>query len=566
MSVMQESRHRTSEEKRAVAATARATRGSGERRVARLTGPACPVVSAAIGARQRRLQLAFCRARAFALDVSSLRKALQVLSERHASLRTTFQERDGEPVQVVHQDREVAVAEIDARDWDEDRLYQEVSAEAHRPFALQSGPLFRGTVFVRSECDYVLLFTVHHIIADFWSLVVLMSDLRQIFRPAHEAGDMRLPPLRLKYADYVRWQRDLLAGPQGERLWDYWREQLGGELPLLDVPTDRPYSAVQSDRGAAVNFSIEPPLALALSDLARSRGLTLFTLLLAAYQVLLHRYSRQNDVLVGSPVACRDKLGFEQIVGCFTNMVVFRSQLQGSLSFSGFVEKLRTTVLDALEHQNYPFSLLVERLHPVRDPSRAPLFQAAFLMEKSHRLEERGAAAMMMGQASARLELGGFVMEPFGLRAEATPFELSLIIEESGKQLAGCLQYNADLFDALTIERLVASYRHVIEAIVADPDQQIADIPIVPQNEREKLLCGFNATEAERVGDMCCHELIALQARRTPEATALIFDDRRMTYRELDERSTSWPTICVILALGRTRSWGSASNAVATWS
>ncbi|HPM85077.1 MAG TPA: condensation domain-containing protein, partial [Candidatus Anammoximicrobium sp.] len=472
-----------------------------------------------------------------AIDLAALQRALQIVTDRHSALRTTFPERGGQPIQVIQSARPVAVTTIDARQWSEARLYQEVSTAAYRPFDLARGPLFRGTIFTRAEQDHVLLFVAHHIIADFWSLVVLMSEIRQVYRPGGIGDESPLPPLPVQYADYVRWQEELLASAKGQQQWDYWSQQLGGELPLLNLPTDRPYPEIQTDRGGAVNFEIDDALAQGVNDLARLHGTTLFVVLLAAYQVLLYRYTRQSDILVGSPVATRGKAGFEQLVGYLTNMVVFRSDLGGNPTFAQLLRQVRKTVLGGLQHQDYPFSLLVERLQPIRDPSRPPIYQAAFLMEKSHRAQERGAAAVMMGRPDARLELGGFTMEPFGLRAAATPFELSLIIEHAGPHLAGCLQYNADLFEPATIERLGASYRRLLAAAVADPRQPIGQIPILPEAERIRLLVDWNATEAAYPQDLCCHELLEAQARQTPNATAVVFADQQLTYGELHQRS-----------------------------
>ena len=469
------------------------------------------------------------------LDLAALRNALQVVSDRHSSLRTTFEDRRGQLLQVVQRHVEVAFLEIDAGDWSEDRLYQEVSAAAYQPFDLATGPLFRGAVFTRAPDDHVLLFAVHHVIADFWSLVVLMSEVRQVYQSGGTGG-VRLPPLRADYADYVRWQEDLLAGPDGQRLWDYWRRRLGDDLPLLNLPTDRPYPALQTDKGRP-STSLSTGRLPRRSAALREEGVTVFALLLVVYEVLLYRYSRQNDILIGSPVACRSQPGFENVVGYLLNMVVFRGELSGNLTFVEFLQQTRETVLEALRHQDFPFSLLVERLQPVREPSRPPIFQAAFLMEKSHRLAEQGAASLMMGQAGSHLEVGGLSLEPFGLRAQRTPFEIALIVEDAGSAFAGCFQYNADLFDAATIVRLSDSYRRLLEAFVADPHCRIGEAPVLSAGERTRLLVDANDTAAEYPSHACCHELIAAQARRTPDCVAVVAGDQQMRYGEMDERA-----------------------------
>ncbi|NUQ65792.1 MAG: amino acid adenylation domain-containing protein [Pirellulales bacterium] len=471
------------------------------------------------------------------LEIAALRDALQTLTDRYTSLRTTFENRGGQPVQVVHRHRPVALDWTDASGWSEDRLYQEVAACAYRPFDLEHGPLFRGAIFTRGPEDHVLLFAVHHIIGDFWSLVLLMSDLRRIYSADRKGRPLDLPPLASQYADYVRWQDEMLRGREGERLWQYWSRRLAGELPRLNLPTDRPYPAAQTDRGSAVNFEIGDGLSRSMRVLAQAEGVTLFTVLLAAYQVLLHRYARQDDILVGSPAVCRSKRGFEQIFGYLTNIIALRADLSGDPEFTEFLQQVRRTVLEGLDHQDYPFSLLVERLQPIRDPSRAPIYQAAFLMEKSHLLEEQGAAALMMGQSGATLELGGLKMEPFGLRAEATPFEISMIIEDGGGRLAGCIQYNTDLFDEATVRRFAGSYVRILEAVAADPHQHVGRIPVQPAEELARLLDDWNKTDARYPGSACCHDLIDQRAAESPESVAVRFGDRSMTYGQLRERS-----------------------------
>ncbi|NLX97237.1 MAG: amino acid adenylation domain-containing protein, partial [Rhodopirellula sp.] len=471
------------------------------------------------------------------LDVDILRSALQTLTDRYTSLRTTFEDRGGEPIQVVHRQWPVALAVTDASGWAEDRLYREVSREAYRPFDLEKGPLFRGTIFARTPEDHVLLFAVHHIIGDFWSLVLLMSDLRRIYLADSHGEQVHLPPLSVQYADYVRWQREMLAGGEGERLWQYWSRQLAGDLPRLNLPTDRPYPATPTDRGGAAVFPIDDGLSLAVREFARAEGVTLFTVLLAAWQVLLYRYTRQADILVGSPAAGRGKRGFEQIFGLLTNMIVLRADLSGNPQFRDFLQQVRQTVLDGLDHQDYPFSLLVERLQPIRDPSRPPIYQAAFLMEKSHLLEEQGAAALMMGQSGATWELGGLKMEPFGLRAESTPFEISLIVEDGAGRLAGCIQYNTDLFEETTVQRLARGYVQILAAITTDPQQRVARITLLPDAERSRMLRVWNDTDAVWATSACCHDLIDERAIASPDRIAVVCGHRSLCYKELQEQS-----------------------------
>jgi hypothetical protein len=294
-----------------------------------------------------------------AINISALRQALQTLTARHRSLRTSFRERDGEPIQVVHTQRDVALNQVDASGWTEEELYQRASAEAYRPFDLENGPLFRGTIFTRSETDHVLVFAIHHIIGDFWSLNLMMADVGQLYSPDPAIKPATLPRLTVQYADYLKWQEAMLSGPEGTALASYWMENLSGDLPFLNLPTDRRYPEEQTSSGGAIGFPIPDQLSLRLRQLAQEENVTLFTVLLAAYQVLLHRYSRQNDILVGSPAAGRNRQEFESVVGYLTNMVVFRAQMSGNPPFRDFLQEVRETVIQGLNHQDFPYSLLI---------------------------------------------------------------------------------------------------------------------------------------------------------------------------------------------------------------
>ena len=290
------------------------------------------------------------------LDVTELRRSLQALVDRHDELRTTFAEKNDEPVRIIHNHQRLSLESRDVSALAEDVVRSLISDEAYRPFDLETGPLFRGTVFSRAEDDHVLLVVTHHIINDFWSLVVMMADLQKIYGKGTEAT---LPAAVVEYDDYVRWETDFLGGPDGDRLWEYWGQELAGRLPLLNLATDHPFCAASNDAGSIVTFELDDDLSIALRELAKSQGTTLFVVLLSAFQVLLHRYSAQDDVLVGSPAACRGRREFEELVGYLTNMVVFRGNLSENPKFCDFLQQMRGKVLRGLEHQEFPFSLLV---------------------------------------------------------------------------------------------------------------------------------------------------------------------------------------------------------------
>ncbi|WP_234898816.1 condensation domain-containing protein, partial [Mycolicibacter kumamotonensis] len=315
------------------------------------------------------------------LDVPALERAAQALVDRHPMLRTTYTERDGQPVALVHPHWPVRIA-IHRIGADAAELEQWVQTETDRPFDLRTGPVLRLTLLQRElggqETDHVLLLTVHHIAVDFWSIDIILDELRALYAAEHGAGPATppgAPPDR--YVDYAAQQTRMLAGPDGEKLWEYWRETLRGELPTLALPTDRPRPAVQTYGGALHRFSIDAQVTAGLKQLGRAVGATPYMTLLAAYAVLLHRYSGQDDLVIGSPFACRDRAGLMGMVGYVTNPLPLRVDVSEDPSFVALLGQVKDTVLGAIAHQEYPLPLLVERLRPVRDAGRTPVFQVS---------------------------------------------------------------------------------------------------------------------------------------------------------------------------------------------
>ena len=319
------------------------------------------------------------------LDVRALQRALQSLVDRHPLLRTTFRLQDGEPVQDVHGYRGVRLAISAAAGLSDADLHERVVAAHEAPFDLERGPLLRASLFVRSPAESVLLLTVHHIVFDGWSLWLCLDELAHLYAAEVAGEKARLPAICGSFRGFVAIQEGMLDSGRGEALWRYWQEQLAGELPLLDLPIDRPRPSLQRLRGASRPLALDAELSRMLKELARAEGATPFTLLLAAYQVLLARYARQDEVLVGSPVTGRSDPTFADTVGCFVNPVVLRADLGGNPSFRSFLKQMQETVLQAIEHQELPFPVLVERLKLRRDPSYSPLFQAFFVLQKAQR-------------------------------------------------------------------------------------------------------------------------------------------------------------------------------------
>ena len=273
----------------------------------------------------------------------------------------------------------------------------------------------RVRLFTRSAHEHVLLLVIHHIVVDFWSLAVILNDLGELYLAETAGRAAALPPLGPQYNDFVRWQTEMLAGPAGERLWTYWKQQLAGELPVLNLPTDRPRPAIQLFRGANYDFALNGELVQRLRALAKSEGTTLFTVLLAAFELTLHRHSGQDDILVATPMVGRSRAEFEGLVGFFANPVVLRTNFSGNPTFRALLRQVRQSVVEALENQDYPTLRLVQRLKPTRDLSRSPLCQTMFVLDKPHRVAEQAAPGFAHSEAGLRMNLGGLVMESIPL-------------------------------------------------------------------------------------------------------------------------------------------------------
>jgi hypothetical protein len=407
------------------------------------------------------------------VDIPALRRAFQALVDRHPALRTTFSVHSGKPAQRVYQHLAVHFVETDASAWDGEVLKTRLLEEAYRPFDLERGPVLRVNLFTCSAKEHILLLVVHHIAIDFWSLALLLTELGVLY-PAEKAGvPALLPALDSQYSDYVRWQAEMLAGPEGERLWAYWQKQLAGQLPSLELPTDRPRPPVPTYRGASHDFNLNDGLSSRLKALAKAQGATLYMVLLTAFQVILHHHTGQEDLLVGSPVLGRSRAEFEGIVGLFTNPVILRANCSGNPTFEAFLSQVRRTVLDALDHQDYPTLLLVERLHPVRDLSRPPLCQVMFVLDKPHQLAEQGAPAFVLGDGGLRMNPGGLELEALPLEHRAATLDLVMLTIETPHSLSISMRYNSDLFDAATIARIAKHFETLLHHVTMRPDSRL---------------------------------------------------------------------------------------------
>ncbi|HEX8720045.1 MAG TPA: condensation domain-containing protein, partial [Pyrinomonadaceae bacterium] len=458
------------------------------------------------------------------LNVGALRRAFRLLVERHAALRTTFDDATGEPLQRVHERAEVSFEQRDASALSDAELNDALAAEAHRPFDLEQGPPLRVTLFTRTRGEHVLLLVAHHIVVDLWSMGVLVRELGLAYRAESSGEGLRLPPLALQYTDYARWQAETLAGAEGERLEAFWRKSLEDPPPVLDLPTDLPRPQAQSFRGASESVKLDLPLSERLKALGRSHDATLYVTLLAAFEALLYRHTGQGSFVVGSPVAGRGRAEWAPLVGYFVNSVALRADVSGEQTFSELLGRTRETVLDALAHQDYPFPLLVERLQPHRDPSYSPVFQAMFVLESTPRPEDQNLALLALGDPSARVEVGGLPFEPFALKQQISQFDLTLRVAEGADGLAVQLEYSTDLFEPETAARLLSHFRQLLSAACSARSLPLSRLPLSPPEELRRLTApaplDWPADWPPRPA-ACLHHLFEAQARRAPDAVAL---------------------------------------------
>jgi amino acid adenylation domain-containing protein/non-ribosomal peptide synthase protein (TIGR01720 family) len=421
------------------------------------------------------------------VDGEALRRGFQALADRHPALRTTYPllpEGKGVPLQWVHEHLDIDFVEIDATAWGEDELRREVTAEAHRPIDLATAPVVYLRLFRSGPEDCVLLLLLHHIAVDFLSLSLILADLQELLTAAFAGRPPELSPPAGRYADFARWQVEMLQGPEGERLWEYWRLELGGELPQLALPIDRPRPRVQSFRGGMIGFDLGEAACARLATLAHTAGTTLYTAVLAAFKALLHRASGQDDIVVGSTLPGRPGQELQEVVGYFVNTVLLRGDLAGDPPFRRLLAREARVVSGVLAHQHFPFPLLVERLAPERDLGRSPLYQVLFAFYEGG-AEEQVLSLLTGGAGGARL--GPLEMEPFPTDRRTSMLDLTLNVMAMPGRIGFSLQYDADLFDAVTAERLASGFQALLDRVAADPDARLSALPLLSPAEQGQL-------------------------------------------------------------------------------
>jgi amino acid adenylation domain-containing protein len=469
------------------------------------------------------------------LNLTAIEEALQILIKRHPLLRTSFSKIVNEPIQQVNQNWEIDLLKIDASTWSKNELKEKV-IEAHQTiFDLEKGSIMRVRCFTSSNEEHILLITIHHIACDRLSLGILLQELLQLYQAQQTGIEINLPLIKHSYQDYVNWEKNALAGTQGEKLWNYWQKQLAGNLPILNLSTDRKRFPIQTYNGTSHKFKLSSGLIDRVKEQAKSLGVTFYTILLAVFEVLLYRYTGQEDILVGSPTLGRSQVEFVPIVGYFVNPVVLRAKLSNNPSFEEFLFQVRQTVLEALTHQDYPFPLLVKKLQLDRDSSRSPIFQASFALQQFQ--QSQNALFLLGDRGEANDDLGGIQLEIFDISQQEGQFDLALEIIENNSSTSGIFKYNTDLFDLATIERMASHFENLLLAVVDNPQQLVSELPLLGAAERQQLLVEWNDTATDYPRDKCIHQLFEQQVEQTPDAVAVVFEDERLTYQELNQRA-----------------------------
>jgi len=460
-----------------------------------------------------------------ALDADALARALNQVVRRHEALRTTFATLNDQPAQIIAPALTIDLPVDDLRDdaARETRARQIATEEARRPFDLARGPLLRARLLRLRVDEHIVLLTMHHIIGDAWSSNVLIQEIGALYDAFIHERASPLPALPIQYADYAAWQRAWLRGDTLDQQLAYWKHQLAGIPALLELPTDRPRPVAQTPNGAYQTFALGNAVARALDALCQRESATVFMTLLAAFQTLLHRYTHQDDICVGTPIANRTRAELEGLIGFFVNTLVLRGDCSGEPSFRALLKRTRETALGAYAHQDVPFEMIVDALQPKRDLSYSPLFQAMFVLQNAPTRAQKISSAL--------------VASPVEAHSGTAKFDLTLFMLQDADGLSGAFEYNTDLFDATTIARMIAHFQNLLAAIVENPDLPITAYQLLSPAELHQLLIEWNATDADYPAHLCAHQLIEQQVARAPDALALTFGAQAMTYRELDTRA-----------------------------
>ncbi|WP_258191652.1 non-ribosomal peptide synthase/polyketide synthase, partial [Pseudomonas fluorescens] len=478
------------------------------------------------------------------LDVPALQRSFDTLVARHESLRTHLQEDGDSALQIIVEQVQVDIALVDAQ---ESELKGLVEAEIAQPFDLQKGPLLRVKLLRLAPQEHVLLLVQHHIVSDGWSMQVMVDELVQLYAANVQGRDLQLPDLPIQYADYALWQRSWMEAGERERQLGYWTGMLGGEQPILEMPMDRPRPAVQSYRGARLDLTLHASLVTGLKALAQREGVTIFMLLLASFQAVLHRYSGQGDIRIGVPVANRNRVETERLIGFFVNTQILKADIDGQMTFRQLLQQTRQRAVEAQAHQDLPFEQLVEALQPERSLSYNPLFQVMF----NHQADTLGGGGSVTG-----LHVQGLEWE-----SKTSQFDLNLDTQESAEGIQASLTYATDLFDAPGLERFLAHWHRLLHLVVQDCNRRVGELPLLDDVQWQQLMRDWNQTYQAPAQNVGVHRLLETQAHTCAQSTALVCDGQALSYAELNQRANRLahrlraagvgPDILVAVALDR---------------
>ncbi len=469
------------------------------------------------------------------LNVEALQQSVNKIIRRHEILRTTFPAVDGKPLQVIFPSLAMNIPVLDLQGLEESEVQQIVTKEARQPFDLSNGPLLRVTLLRLGPESHVLVLIMHHIITDGWSMGILIQELSSLYQTFTLSSPLLLPELPIQYADFAVWQRQWLTEEIQKQQLNYWKQQLANAPPLLELPTDKPRSPVQTFSGATQKFQIDQNLSKQIKTFSQQSGATLFHTLLAAFVVLMFRYSGQDDICIGSPIANRNRREIESLIGFFVNTLVLRNQIDGNPSFNEFLSQVRQVATSAYTHQDVPFEQVVEALQPERSLSYNPLFQVVFVLENF---------------LLDTLELPDVTLTPQFVERGTSQFDLTLAVWETKAGLIGSWEYNSDLFEPDTIARMTSHFQTLLVAIIANPHQPIGELPLLNQQEQHQLLMEWNDTYTPYPKSKCIHQLFEEQVEKTPNAVAVVYEDESLTYQQLNERANQLAHYLQTLGVG----------------
>ncbi|MCK5055788.1 MAG: non-ribosomal peptide synthetase, partial [Candidatus Aminicenantes bacterium] len=456
-------------------------------------------------------------------DVKILERSVNEIVRRHEILRTTFDMENGKPVQVVAAALSLGIAVTDLRHLPKSKLSaavrQSVIKEFQLPFDLRKDPLLRVSLLRRGELDHVLLLVMHHIVSDAWSLRIFISEVTALYDAFSNGNPSPLPELSIQYVDFSSWQRQWFTGRVLETQLNYWKNKLAGLTPILEFPTDHPRPPIQSYRGRIEHFQIDAVITQKLERLSKQTGSTLFMTLLAAFAALIFRYSSQEDIAIGTPIALRDRREIETLIGFFVNTLVLRIDLSGKPTFLKLLRRVRRVALEAYKYKELPFELIVEELQPDRNLSCSPLFQVMFILQNV---------------PIEKLELPGVTIDIMKREIHTTKFDLTLSMTNTEAGLMAELKYSSDLFDVTTITRLAEHFQILLKAIAGTPGQQVSELPLLTKSEKNRLLVEWNDSHAGYRHNRLIHELFELQVEKSSGKLALVYDDKKVTYGVLN--------------------------------